>query len=229
LWMTALVTVPLVVLDIMFLGATLLNLLEGAWVPVVIGAAIVLVMVTWQRGSALLALKTRRIELPLDVLIGQLEKRPPHIVAGTAIFLTSQPELAPTALLHNLKHNKMLHESNLIVSVITEDIPQVREQHRVKVTRLSPRFSVVQLRFGFMETPNVPRAMVLARDYGVTFEMMSTSFFLSRRSLKQDARSGMPLWQDKLFIAASRSADDASNYFRIPTGRVVEIGTQIAI
>jgi KUP system potassium uptake protein len=229
LWSTSLIAIPLIIIDVTFLAATLINLLEGAWVPVGIGAIIVLLMITWRRGSALLALKTRRIELPLDVLVGQLEKRPPHIVPGTAIFLTSQPELTPTALLHNLKHNKMLHERNFIVSVLTEDIPQVSEEDRLTITRLSPRFSLVQLRFGFMETPNVPKAMHLAQKFGVTFDMMATSFFLSRRSLKQEARSGMPRWQDRLFIAASRSADDASSYFQIPTGRVVEIGTQIAI
>jgi KUP system potassium uptake protein len=229
LWMTSLVTIPLIFIDATFLGATLLNLFNGAWVPVMIGAGIVLVMITWQRGSALLASKTRRVELPLDVLIGQLERRPPHIVPGTAIFLTSQPELTPTALLHNLKHNKMLHERNLIVSVMTEDIPQVHQLRRVEVQPLSERFTLVRLRFGFMETPNVPRTLAAAHESGLEFEMMSTSFFLSRRSLKQAAHSGMPRWQDRLFIAASRSADDASTYFQIPTGRVVEIGTQIAI
>jgi KUP system potassium uptake protein len=229
LWMTSLVTIPLMFIDATFLSATLLNVFNGAWVPVMIGAGIVLLMMTWQRGSALLAAKTRRVELPLDVLVGQLERRPPHIVPGTAIFLTSQPELTPTALLHNLKHNKMLHERNLIVSVTTEDIPQVHQLRRVEVKNLAERFTLVRLRFGFMETPNVPKALADAHDAGLEFEMMSTSFFLSRRSLKQAAHSGMPRWQDRLFIAASRSADDASTYFRIPTGRVVEIGTQIAI
>jgi KUP system potassium uptake protein len=230
LWMTSLVIVPLVMIDAMFLAATLLNLFDGAWVPVMIAGAIVLVMVTWRRGSAMLAAKTRRAELPLDVLVGQLERKPPHIVAGTAVFLTSQPDLTPTALLHNLKHNKMLHERNLIVSVVTEDIPQVREDHRVEVTPVSSRFTLVRLHFGFMETPNVPSALATAHmHFGLPFEMMSTSFYLSRRSLKQAPHSGMPRWQDRLFIAASRSADDASSYFKIPTGRVVEIGTQIAI
>jgi KUP system potassium uptake protein len=229
LWMTLLVTVPLIFIDTVFLAATLLNLLDGAWVPVMIGAAIVLLMVTWQRGTMLLISKTRRVELPLDVLIGQLERRPPHIVTGTAVFLTSQPELAPTALMHNLKHNKMLHERNLVVAVLTEDIPQVRADQRVEIISLSARFTLVRLRFGFMETPNVPRALTAAQQYGLAFEMMSASFFLSRRSLKQDERSGMPRWQERLFIAAARSADDASTYFQIPTGRVVEIGTQIAI
>ena len=229
LWLTALVIVPLIVIDTTFLAATLMNFLAGAWVPVVIGAFIILIMNTWRRGTALLEQKTRRIEVPLDILIAQVEKKPPHLVSGMAIFLTSQPDFAPTALLHNLKHNKMLHENNIVLSVRTEDIPQVNDADRVTVSCLSPRFSLVQVRFGYMESPNVPRAIGLARKLGLKFDIMATSFFLSRRSLKPAASSGMPRWQDRLFIALSRYADDASVYFQIPTGRVVEVGTQITI
>jgi KUP system potassium uptake protein len=207
----------------------LLNFFAGAWVPVVIGATIVLFMATWRQGMSLLAQKTRRMEVPLNSLMTTLENRPPHLVSGTAVFLTSQPEFAPTALLHNLKHNKMLHENNLIVSVVTEDIPQVSEEDRVTLTQFSPRFSLIQLRFGFMETPNVPKAIAMARKYGLKFDIMTTSFYLSRRTLKPSDASGMPRWQDRLFIALSRSANDATDYFQIPTGRVVEVGTQIII
>jgi KUP system potassium uptake protein len=229
LWLTTFITVPLIIMDTTFLVATLINFLAGAWVPVVIGAVLLLLMGTWRRGTTLLAQKTRRTEVPLNTLITQLEKKPPHLVAGTAIFLTSQPEFAPTALLHNLKHNRMLHESNFIVSVLTEDIPQVADGDRVALTQLSERFSLVQLHFGYMETPNVPKTLGTARKLGLKFDIMSTSFFLSRRSLKPAAYSGMPRWQDRLFIALSRSANDATDYFQIPTGRVVEIGTQITI
>lgn len=229
LWLTTFITVPLIIMDTTFLVATLINFLAGAWVPVVIGAVLLLLMGTWRRGMTLLAEKTRRTEIPLDTLITQLEKKPPHLVTGTAIFLTSQPKFAPTALLHNLKHNKMLHESNFIVSVLTEDIPQVADGDRVALTQLSERFSLVQLRFGYMETPNVPKTLGTARKLGLKFEIMTTSFFLSRRALKPTASSGMPRWQDHLFIALSRSANDATDYFQIPTGRVVEIGTQITI
>ena len=178
---------------------------------------------------SLLAQKTRRTEVPLIALVAKLEEKPLHMVSGTAVFLTSQPEFAPTALLHNLKHNKMLHESNLIVSVITEDIPRVSEEERTVITPLSHRFRLVVLRFGFMETPNVPKALGLARKGGLKFDIMSTSFFLSRRSLKPAASSRMPRWQDRLFIALSRSANDATDYFQIPNDRVVEVGTQITI
>jgi KUP system potassium uptake protein len=123
----------------------------------------------------------------------------------------------------------MLHENNLIVSVVTEDIPQVSEADRVSVTPISDRFSVVCLRFGFMQRPNVPRSLATARKLGLKFDIMTTSFFLSRRSLKPSQSSRMPNWQDRLFIGMSRTANDASDYFQIPTGRVVELGTQIAV
>jgi KUP system potassium uptake protein len=229
LWLTALITVPLIIMDVAFVTATLTNLLTGAWVPVLIGAIIVLLMATWRRGMSLLGQKTVRMEVPLNSLITHLEKKPPHLVPGTAIFLTSQPKFAPTALLHNLKHNKMLHENNLVVSVMTEDIPHVSEADRVTVTPCSPHFTFVTLRFGFMETPNIPKALGMARRLGLKFDIMATSFFLSRRSLKPADSSGMPRWQDRLFIALSRSANDATDYFQIPTGRVVEVGTQITI
>jgi KUP system potassium uptake protein len=185
LWSVALLTVPFIIIDTTFLAATLTNFLEGAWVPIVLGAVIMLLIGIWRRGTSLLSQKTRRFEVPLNPLITKLEQKPPHIVSGTAVFLTSQPEFAPTALLHNLKHNKMLHENNLIVSAVTEDIPRVSEEDRVVITHLSPRFRLVLLRFGFMETPNVPKAISMARALGLKFDIMSTSFFLSRRSLKR--------------------------------------------
>jgi KUP system potassium uptake protein len=228
LWSAAL-TVPFIIIDATFLAATLMNFFKGAWVPVFIGAAIVLLIATWRRGISLLAQKIRRTEIPLNSLIAKLEEGRLHMVSGTAVFLTSRPEFTPTALLHNLKHNKMLHENNLIVTVVTEDIPRVSEEDRMVITQLSHRFRLVVLRFGFMETPNVPKAMGMARKHGLKFDIMSTSFFLSRRSLKPAARSRMPRWQDRFFIALSRSANDATDYFQIPHGRVVEVGTQITI
>jgi KUP system potassium uptake protein len=220
---------PFVVVDTTFFSANLLKLLEGAWVPLLFGLAMALMIWTWRRGSAILVLKTRRIEVPLDDLIKSLEKRPPHIVRGTAVFLTSDPSFVPTALLHNLKHNKVLHEHNVIITIETAQTPRVDLAERVRMETISERFSTVRLRFGFMESPNVPKALVIARKLGWQFDIMSTSFFVSRRALKPSAQSGMPLWQDHLFIAMSRSANDATDYFQIPTGRVVEVGTQVTI
>ena len=225
----AAVIVPFVVVDMTFFSANLLKLLEGAWVPLLFGLAMAIMIWTWRRGSAILILKTRRIEVPLKDLIKSLEKRPPHIVKGTAVFLTSDPSFVPTALLHNLKHNKVLHEQNVILTIETAQTPRVDPAERVRMETISERFAAVRLRFGFMESPNVPKALVIARKLGWQFDIMSTSFFVSRRALKPSAQSGMPQWQDHLFIALSRSANDATDYFQIPTGRVVEVGTQVTI
>jgi KUP system potassium uptake protein len=225
----AAVIVPFVVVDMTFFSANLLKLLEGAWVPLLFGLAMAIMIWTWRRGSAILTLKTRRIEVPLNDLIKSLEKRPPHIVKGTAVFLTSDPTFVPTALLHNLKHNKVLHEHNVILTIETAQTPRVGPAERVRMETISERFATVRLRFGFMESPNVPKALVIARKLGWQFDIMATSFFVSRRSLKPSAQSGMPLWQDHLFIALTRSANDATDYFQIPTGRVVEVGTQVTV
>jgi KUP system potassium uptake protein len=229
LWQAAALIVPFLVVDLTFFSANLLKLLEGAWLPLLFGAAMVLIIVTWRRGTGLLINKTRRTEVPLETLFRNLEKKPPPIVPGTAVFLTSDPEFSPTALLHNLKHNKILHEQNVILTVITADTPRVPEEDRVKITPLSERFSRVALKFGYMEQPNVPKALAIARKHGWQFDIMSTSFFLSRRSLKPSPTSGMPGWQDHLFIGLARSASDATDFFQIPTGRVVEVGTQVAV
>jgi KUP system potassium uptake protein len=229
LWAAAALMVPFVVVDTVFVIATGMKVIEGAWVPVLFGVVTVLIMTTWLRGTRLLMQKNRRIEVPFEPLVRSLEKKPPHIVPGTAVFLTSDPDYAPTALLHNLKHNKVLHEHNVVLTVITADTPRVLEQDRVQIMGLSPHFYRVVLTFGYMETPNVPKALALARKLGWQFDIMSTSFFLSRRALKPAPQSGMPGWQDRLFIKLARSADDATTYFHIPTERVVEIGTQVAV
>jgi len=220
---------PLVVVDLTFLTANLLKLLQGAWVPVLFGMSMATLIWTWRRGAAILTNKTRRTEVPLLDLIKSLEKRPPHIVKGTAVFLTSDPSYVPTALLHNLKHNKVLHEHNVILTIRTAETPRVDVTDRVWMENISDKFTAVRLNFGFMESPNVPKALAIARKLGWQFDIMSTSFFVSRRSLKPAAQSGMPRWQDHLFIAMSRSANDATDYFQIPTGRVVEVGTQVTI
>ena len=221
--------IPLVAVDLIFFSANLLKLLEGAWVPLLFGVAMAVTIWTWRRGSGILADKNRRTEVPLDSLIKSLEKHLPHVVKGTAVFLTSDPNFAPTALLHNLKHNKVLHEHNVVLTIETAHTPRVDLADRVRMETVTDKFSKVRLRFGFMETPNVPKALAVARKVGWQFDIMSTSFFVSRRALKPAAQSGMPRWQDRLFIGLSRSANDAIDYFQIPTGRVVEVGTQVTI
>jgi KUP system potassium uptake protein len=220
---------PFLFLDLTFLSANLLKVVEGGWVPLALGAVVMLLMYTWRRGSRLLFEKSRKLEFPLADLVSMLEKRPPQRVPGTAVFLTSDPASAPTALMHSLKHYKVLHEKNVILTIETAPTPRIDPSERVRLEEISATFSRVTLRFGFMESPNVPKTLAIARKLGWHFDIMSTSFFLSRRALKPAAHSGMPRWQDHLFIALSRTANDATDYFQIPTGRVVEVGTQVTV
>ncbi|HVI15494.1 MAG TPA: potassium transporter Kup [Pseudolabrys sp.] len=220
---------PFVFIDFTFLTANLLKIFEGGWVPLALGTIVMTIMYTWRRGSRMLFEKTRRLETPLESLVKSLEKKPPAQVPGTAVFLTSDPVSAPTALLHSLKHYKVLHEKNVILTIETADTPRIDPSERVRIQPVGKTFSRVVLRFGFMETPNVPKALGIARKLGWQFDIMSTSFFLSRRSLKPAADSGMPRWQDRLFIGLTRVANDATDYYQIPTGRVVEVGTQVTI
>jgi KUP system potassium uptake protein len=221
--------VPFLFLDLTFLAANLLKVFEGGWVPLALGAVVMLLMYTWRHGSRLLFEKSRKLEFPLLDLVAMLEKRPPQRVSGTAVFLTSDPASAPTALMHSLKHYKVLHEKNVILTIEIAPTPRIDPAERVRLEQISTTFSKVRLRFGFMESPNVPKALAIARKLGWQFDIMSTSFFLSRRALKPAAHSGMPRWQDHLFIALSRTANDATDYFQIPSGRVVEVGTQVTI
>jgi KUP system potassium uptake protein len=220
---------PFLFIDLTFLSANMLKVVEGGWVPLGLGGVVMTAMYTWRRGTRLLLQKTRRMETPLDGLVANLEKKLPHMVPGTAVFFTSDPEFAPTALLHSLKHYKVLHEQNVILTIATGETPRVPEDERVKMVALSPHFSRVVLKFGFMEQPNVPKALAIARKLGWQFDIMSTSFFLSRRALKTAVKSEMPHWQDRLFVAMSRAANDATDYFQLPTGRVVEVGTQVTV
>ena len=225
----ALLITPFLLLDLTFLAANLLKVVQGGWMPLALGSLVLTAMYTWRRGTRLLAEKTRRQETPLDQLVVMLERKPPIKVPGTAVFLTSDPHSAPTALMHSLKHYKVLHEKNVVLTIESVHTPRISLEDRVRLEPVGSTFLRIYLRFGFMETPNVPRALGIARQLGWQFDIMSTSFFLSRRSLKPAAQSGMPRWQDRLFIMLARSADDASSYFRIPTGRVVEVGTQVTI
>ena len=226
---TAALMLPFILVDTTFLTANMMKVVEGGWVPLAFGVVMMVIMYTWRRGSRLLFEKTRRLETPLDALVAMLEKKPPSRVPGTAVFLTSDPTSAPAALMHSLKHYKVLHEKNVILSLKTSNTPRVPDEDRARIEPVGKTFSRLTIRFGYMETPNVPKALALARKLGWQFDIMSTSFFLSRRALKPAARSGMPPWQDRLFIALARTANDATDYFQIPTGRVVEVGTQVTI
>jgi KUP system potassium uptake protein len=229
LWAAAALIVPFFLIDTTFLTANMLKVFHGGWVPLLIAGFVIVIMLTWRRGARILAAKTRKLETPLRDLIESLEKKPRPRVPGTAVFLTATPDSAPTALLHSLKHYKVLHESNVILTIITENVPRVAAKDRVEIESVGESFMRVVLHFGFMDTPNIPKALAIARKLGWTFDIMSTSFFLSRRAVRPDPRSGMPTWQDKMFVFLAQNADDASSYFQLPTDRVVEIGTQVTV
>jgi KUP system potassium uptake protein len=229
LWASLAALGPFVFIASVFFAANSLKILHGGWMPILFGGALVMVMLTWRKGTAILAEKTRRIEVSLRDLVTRLDAKPPHRVPGTAIFLTGNPDGAPTALLHNLKHNKIIHERNIIMTIRTAQLPRVPAGKRATISELSPTFQQITMSFGYMETPSILKGIAACRKQGLAFDIMSTSFFMSRRSLKASAHSGMPVWQDKVFIALASSADSATDYFHIPAERVVEIGAQVTV
>jgi KUP system potassium uptake protein len=230
LFLAAALVAPFLMVDLIFLAANLLKIVEGGWFQVTTAATLSIVMYTWQRGSKLLAEKMRALEFPVDDLIQMLDKRPPNRVSGTAVFLTDDPYNAPMALMHMLKHLKVLHENNVLLTVHIESTPRVPLEDRVKIEPIGLSFSRVALRFGYMESASIPRGLAIARRLGWRFDIMSTSFLLSRRLLNQATLSAMPRWQDWLFIALARnvSADEAS-FFEIPRTRVIELSSQVVI
>ena len=217
------------ILDVTFISSNLLKIPQGAWMPLVLGAALMLVMWTWTRGAQILTDKTRRDSVPLIELSEILKARAPHRAPGTAIFLTSDASMAPVALMHNLKHNKVLHEKNIILTIETAETPRVSDDNRVRIEPVNDDFKKVIVTYGFMESPNLPKALGLCRKLGLKFDIMATSFFLGRRSVVPSAQSGMPLWQDKLFIFLMKNSANPTDFYKIPPGRVVELGTQVTI
>jgi KUP system potassium uptake protein len=220
---------PLLTVDITFLASNALKVAHGGWFPLSMGLALFTVMWTWTRGAEILTDKARRESVSLTDLGEILTARAPYRVPGAAIFLTSDPDVAPVALMHNLKHNKVLHERNIILTVKTVSTPRVNDAERCQIEPVNADFTKITVKYGFMESPNVPRALTLCRKYGLKFDIMSTSFFLGRRSVVPSAQSGMPLWQDKLFIFLMRNAANPTDFFKIPPGRVVELGAQVTV
>ncbi|CAN3991423.1 potassium transporter Kup [Methylocystis bryophila] len=227
LWAAVPFVSAFLVVDLAFLAANLMKVVDGGWVPLLLGACSMVVMWTWVRGTHLLAEKTHRDSIPICDLIAMLEKSKPTRVKGTAVFLTSDPNVAPAALMHNLKHNKVLHERVLVISVVTKDVPRVFK--RFEIERLSDDFTRILLYYGFMESPRVPAALAQMRKAGLKYDIMTTSFFLGRRSIVESSGSEMPGWQDKLYIALTHQAANATDFFSIPSDRVVELGARVKI
>jgi KUP system potassium uptake protein len=229
MWAAAALTSAFLSIDIGFFIANMYKVVEGGWVPLLLGGAMFVLMWTWSRGSAILMARRHRDSIPTADLIRMLEKSKPVRVPGTAVFLTSDPTTAPSSLLDSLKHYKVLHERCILLSVRTETTPRVSNANRFEMTGLSPDFILITLHFGFMEQPNIPRALAAMRKAGLRFDIMTTSFFLGRRALKTAPNSGLPLWQDKLFIAMTKQAASAPDFFKLPSDRVVEVGTQMKV
>jgi KUP system potassium uptake protein len=227
-WLAALICAPFIVIEMSFFSSHMLKFLQGGFVPLFLAFGLVIIMWTWQRGARILAETARRDE-PLAKLFETLSHHPPHRVRGTAIFLTADPNVAPAALMHNLKHNQVLHEQIIILTVNTLNSPRSPESERIHIEDFLPDVKRVSLTFGFMETPNVVKALTEARKHGLKFDIMKTSFFLSRRSVIPSEKSGMPLWQDHLFIFLARNATNATDFFHIPSGRAVELGNQVMV
>ena len=228
--LTNVVIGPLLAIEVMFLIANATKIVDGGYVPILIASFLCVMMWTWIRGSAHVLAQARRDAVSIDTLMATIQKsRRIKEVAGTAVFLTADPEVAPAALLHNLKHNQVVHAQNLIVGVTMANTPYVEDEDRVLITPINDRFMRINLVFGYMEETNVPKALALARRAGVKYDIMATSFFLNRRSFKAGRKQGLPLWQERVFLALTRSAADATSFYRLPANRVIELGQQMVI
>ena len=217
-------------IDIAFVVANGAKLLQGAWFPVVLGLVLFTLMRTWRRGRALLREEIRKDGIRLDTFLPGLMLAPPVRVPGTAVFLTADPTVAPHALMHNLKHNKVLHERNVFLHVVTLQVPYAAPGQRIAVQTLAEGFHRVVLRFGFMETPDVPAVLTSYCEEGrIAYDPMDTTYFVSRETIVSSANKGMAVWRDKLFAVMHRNAAPATGFFRIPGNRLVELGAQVEI
>jgi KUP system potassium uptake protein len=223
------VATPLALIDLAFLASNSLKIPDGGWFPLVVGAVVFTLLTTWKRGRALLWDRLSTEALPLDAFIQSIELSPPTRVEGTAVFMTSTPNRVPHALLHNLKHNKVLHQRVVFMTIVVRDIPYVADEDRLAIATLGADFYQITAYYGFKEDPDVPAIMADCSRVGFLFDMMETSFFVSRETLIPVVGPGMAMWRERLFVSMSKNAVKASEFFQIPTNRVVELGTQIEL
>jgi KUP system potassium uptake protein len=214
--------------DAAFFAAAMHKVLEGGWFPLALGAGVFVVMMTWRRGRAILFERLRAASVPLRPFVESLFRQPPQRVPGTAVFLTATPDATPNALLHSLKHYRVLHQRIVFLTVEFRDVPWVSFQDRVVCERLGHECWRVAVRYGFMNRPDVERALAVCGALGLEIDPMETSFFLSReRIVPVRAAGGMAMWRERLFAAMARNAGNVTDYFNIPPNRVVELGTRI--
>jgi KUP system potassium uptake protein len=228
--LVVLVGLGLLAVDLSFFGANTLKIPEGGWFPLVLGLFLFAVMTTWRRGRELVVREIKQGGLALAPFIENIAEHPPLRVPGTAVFLTANQNAVPHALLHNLKHNKVLHERNVMLTVEILETPVAEAEERIEITPMAGGFYGLELRFGFAEDPDIPQALSLCSRAGLGFDMMDTTFFLSRETIVADARRpGMALWRDKLFAFMARNALPATAFFQIPGNRLIELGAQVEI
>ncbi|MCW8038522.1 MULTISPECIES: potassium transporter Kup [Acinetobacter] len=231
LWKVALFAVPFLLLDFIFVASTSLKILSGGWVPILIGAVLFTILMTWKDGRALVFKRLEKDSLPIDLFIKSIGfSNETKFVPGDAVFLTGTPNIVPHAMLHNIKHNKVLHERNIMVTVMTRDIPYVSDAERCRVEKLDDRFYRITLDYGFKDQPNIPEALEKAyAELGFEYDLMQISFFISRDRIIHTLGEGMSPWREKLFISMQRNTSPVSDFYQIPTNRVVELGSQIEI
>jgi KUP system potassium uptake protein len=223
------IAAPLVMIDTLFLASNALKIPDGGWFPLLVGIVVFTLLTTWKRGRKILMERLAEDALPLDMFVQSIEVAPPIRVEGTAVFLTSTQDRVPHALLHNLKHNKVLHERVVFLTVVTREFPIVADGDRLEIKSLGSGFFRMLAYYGFTEEPDVPALLEASKKQGFAFEMMETSFFVSRETLVSTHRPGMARWREKLFSSMSRNAVKASDFFRVPANRVVELGTQVEL
>jgi len=223
------IVVPLLFIDLSFLASNSLKIPAGGWFPLLIGGIVFTLLTTWKRGRALLMERLSEDSMPLGLFIDSIEASPPTRVSGTAVFLTSTADRVPHALLHNLKHNKVLHERVIFLTIHTQDFPRVPPKERVRLSELGCEFARMDAYYGFAEDPDVPELLETIGQDGFEFDMMETSFFVSRETLIASVAPGMALWRERLFVSMSKLAVKATDFFHIPTNRVVELGTQVEL
>jgi KUP system potassium uptake protein len=223
------IALPLVVIDLALLSSNALKIPDGGWFPLVVGAGVFTLLTTWKRGRGLVADRLAEDALPLESFIASIEVAPPTRVEGTAVFMTSTQDRVPHALLHNLKHNKVLHDRVVFLTIITRDIPYVPDNERIEISPLGCDFYRFLAFSGFKDDPDIPSLLEEAGRRGFAFDMMETSFFVSRETLIPSAGTGMAMWRERLFASMSKNAVKASDFFHVPTNRVVELGTQLEI
>ncbi len=228
-WLSAIVCIPAFVIEMAFFGANALKIAHGGWFPLVVGVALFTLMATWKRGRQLLWQRVRSSSIPADKFIESIERRQPSRVDGTAVYMAGNSDGTPLALLHNLKHNKVLHRRIVFLTIHVDEDPRVAAEERVEIEKLPHGFWRVRARFGFFEDPDVPSVLAICAQKGLEFKETETTFFLSRETIIPAREAGMALWREHLFAVMARNAQSATAFFRLPANRVVELGMQVEI